>query len=828
MNFSRSLTYKQDIDLLLESGTKAGVKCRSMDDHKLQTIIDNILDTFISSNDYFTRMLLDETHIGCYEDKIHKHLLAVEQIRSFDINFLGKKMTASHTECVINYDPIGLIFGASSREDPSLSILYMIYMAVRTRNPLFLSFHPSASQSSAEIARILRDAAVSSGLPEYAIQWSPGSLENRLKEVVNHPDVKILLATGSEKFCSKLKSFRKPCYVLTAQWIPAVISHSANPELAVTRIISSKSADHGMNYNSIQAIFAEESIYDPILSLLKKYKVHFLDKEETIKITSVLMDMSINAQNRKSIGLSAWQLAQAAKIRVPEECPALCLSPDGIGPEFPLSMTKLMPVLSVFKTKNLKHSMNLCQKGIQVFPGTRSCSFFSNDIQEIQDFSSKMTFSHILINESPSPINDEFLSYIKHLIHLKYICNKQEHTRIFKIPDKIYFNNGSLKELSHLKNIQRILIITDQNCDMLIEVLKRNQNYIQYDIFYIHEKLCTNDRIERGTEKILATHPDVIIAFGNQYTIDIAKGILLCSCFPEKNFDELSIKFMNIHQFSKKISLAPDKPFFIAIPTFIDSGTEATPFLSTVHQATGIHYPIMNYDLTPDMIIADSNIQKHLTCGNLSNQWIHLFVQAAEAYMSILSSDFTDALALQAMRLCYKKTHIQNASLLAGMAYGNALAGLTRAFSETISETFSIEMSICDAIIFPSILMYNGILIPSRLSESYPDDHYKIDEKLWIVCHYLDLIVYSDKKPDQSGSILSASILSKAFSDMRKAFSLPECFRDYGINAKEYESKKEVVCQKVFAHSCTSANPRCPSIRDLQMLYESFYVSSLK
>ena len=823
MNLTGVMTYGRDSFSLPETLDKTAETLGYLESGRVDAVIEQMLRAFTDSNDRLTKMCVDETHTGRYEDKARKHILAVRSIRNDAHPFHDPIVTFGHFACGARREPIGMILGLTCADDPALSILYMIYMAVRTRSPLFLSFHPKALQTSIEIARVLKEAAVSSGLPADMISWAPISLENRLKELIRHKAIRTILASGSPRFCARMKESQKPCRIFASQWVPAIVSKTADPELAATKILSSRAGDYGLDHNGIQAVFAENGVYDSLVAFMEKHNARFLNKEESQKILPILNDMAAGVPNKKATGLPPFRLAQAAKIQVSSDCPVLCVTPENIGPEYPLSIPRRMPILAVYRTKDLDHGLELCQKGLSDFPGSACCSLFSCHRAESEYVSSKLTIGHLFVNDTPPEVDSHFLSYTSDLVRLKYISSRPEYTRVFKIPDKIFFNKGSIHELSSFENVQKVLVVTDQDADLILRGWKQEQNTLRYDIFHIDGSICANDRIERGREKMAALRPDMVIAFGNQYTIDIAKGILLKWCFPDKDFDDLSVKYMDVQSFSQKTALSCDKPIFVAIPTFIDSGTETTSFFRSTDQATGIHYPVMGYDLTPDILISDPDIQDKLTCPDLSYQWIHLFVQASEAYMSLLASDFSDAFALQAMRLSFNRSHIQNASLLAGMAFGNAFAGLTRAFGETISESFSIDKSLCDAVIFPFILMYNGVLVPSRISPDYPEDHYNINEKLIRACRCLGLDIPEEKNAKRDRSPLAASILRDAFVNLRSRLAIPGSFREYGLNSREYGAKKAEICQKVFSHGCARSNPRSPSLDELGALYDSFY-----
>lgn len=848
------------VDSLVKNAEKALDEYMTLDQETIDKIVKAMALAGLDKHMYLAKMAIEETGRGIYEDKITKNLFSTEYIyHSIKYEKTAGIIEENEEEDYMEVaEPVGVIAGVTPVTNPTSTTLFKSIISTKTRNPIIFAFHPSAQKCSAEAARIVRDAAINAGAPINCIQWVEHPSIEATQYLMNHPNVSLILATGGAGMVRSAYSTGKPALGVGPGNVPCFIEKTANIERSATDLILSKSFDNGMICASEQAAIIEAPVYKKFTDFMKAHNCYFATKDEIKKLEPVIINLEKMSVNPKIVGMSPYKIAELAGISIPKETKVLCCEIDGVGEGYPLSREKLSPVLAILKAKDVEEGINLAEAMVDLGGLGHSSVIHSNDNEVIQAFSNRLKTGRIIVN-SPSThgaIGDIYNtnmpsltlgcgSYGKNsttsnvtavnLINKKRVAKRRVNMQWFKIPEKIYFEAGSVQYLSKMPNISRAFIVTDPSMvklgyvDKVLYHLRKRTDYVHCEIFSDVEPDPSLETIQRGVDSMNNFKPDVVIALGGGSAMDAAKGMWLFYEHPEADFTGMALKFMDIRKRVYKFPTMGKKSRMVAIPTTSGTGSEVTSFAVITDKSKNIKYPLADYELTPDVAIVDPDFVMTVPPSITADTGLDVLTHAIEAYVSILASDYTDALAMKAIELVFEylpkaykngsdavaREKMHNASCIAGMAFTNAFLGINHSMAHKLGGEFHIPHGRANAILLPFVIEYNGQSTPTKFVSWPKYEKFIAPEKYAYIAKHLGL---PSSTPEEGVKSL-ANAVRKLINELR----VPSTIKDCGIEESVFLQKVDYLADRAFEDQCTTANPRLPLVSELTELYKKAY-----
>ncbi len=803
------------------------------------------------------KMAVEETGMGIVEDKVIKNHFASEYIYnkyknektcgelSYDASF-GLRRVA---------EPIGILAGIVPTTNPTSTAIFKSLITLKTRNGIIFSPHPRAKRSTAEAARIVLEAAVAAGAPDGIIACIAEPTVEMSNYVMRHPDISLILATGGPGMVKAAYSSGKPALGVGAGNTPAVIDETAEIRMAVSSILMSKTFDNGVICASEQSVVVVEAVYDAVKAEFKARGAHLLTPAQKDKVgATILKDGRLNAE---IVGQSAAKIAAMAGVKVPDDIKVLIGETEKIGIDEPFAYEKLSPVLALYRAKDFADAVAKAAALVEFGGIGHTSALYTNlrNADRAKAFGAAMKTGRVLVNmpSSQGAIGDIYnfklepsltlgcgswggnsISEnvgVKHLMNIKNIAERRENMLWFRIPPKVYIKYGCLAlALRELSDRKRAVIITDRPlydlgyADRVTQVLEEMK--LEYEVFYEVKPDPDLTTIRKGLNLCHVFKPDVIIALGGGSPMDAAKMMWLMYENPDAKFEEMAMRFMDIE---KRICVFPEhgrKVQFVAIPTTSGTGSEVTPFAVVTDDATGKKYPIADYSLTPDMAIIDPELVMHMPKRLTAHGGIDALTHALEAMVSVLSTEFTNSMALEAIRLLFKYlpdsyTHgaqdmkarekIHYAATLAGMSFANAFLGICHSMAHKLGARFELPHGLANALLIVEVIRYNATDNPLKQT-AFPQYTYPTAKSRYArVADYLQLGgATEDEKVER---LVAAIELLKAKLD------IPKSIRDAGVPEASFLDALDTLSEDAFDDQCTGANPRYPLISEIKALY---------
>ncbi len=849
------------IDDLISKAKEASKEYMKLDQDQIDNIVKQMSMAGLEHHMELAKMAVEETGRGIYEDKITKNMFATEYIYhsiKYDktVGIINENEEEGYEEIA---EPIGIIAGITPVTNPTSTTMFKSIIAAKTRNVIIFGFHPSAQKCSVEAAKTLRDAAIKAGAPENCILWIEEPSVTATTLLMNHPGINLILATGGSGMVKSAYSCGKPALGVGPGNVPCYIDKSAKLKTSVNDLVLSKSFDNGMICASEQSVIVDEEIKEEFENLMKKAGCYFLSEEETNRLRDTMfIKEKDGALNSAIVGQSPYKIAGEAGIEVPKETKVLVLKENGVGIEYPFSKEKLSPVLAYYIVKNSDEGISLAEKLIEFGGMGHSAVIHSENRETIQKFAETVKVGRIIVN-SPSThgaIGDIYNTNMPsltlgcgtfggnsttanvssvNLINVKRVAKRRVNMQWFKVPEKIYFEAGSIQYLEKMPDISRAFIVTDPSMvelgyvDKILYYLRKRKEYVHSEIFSDVESDPSFDTIHRGVKLMQEFKPDVVIALGGGSPIDAAKGMWLFYEHPEADPEGMKLKFMDIRKRTYKFPKLGIKSKMVAIPTTSGTGSEVTSFAVITDKNQNKKYPLADYELTPDVAIVDPDLVMSLPKTITADTGMDVLTHAIESYVSNMASDYTDGLAEKAVELVFKnireaynngsnkeaREKMHNASTIAGMAFTNAFLGINHSLAHKIGAEFHLPHGRINAILLPYVIRYNS-QIPTKFV-SFPKYEYFIaDQKYADLSRRMNFPAYTNEEGVNS--------LIEEIKKLNNDLNIPKSFKEAGIDEQEFLAKVDILADRAFEDQCTTANPRLPLVSELkQILLDSYY-----
>ncbi|EGO6109670.1 bifunctional acetaldehyde-CoA/alcohol dehydrogenase [Enterococcus faecalis] len=844
-----------------ELATKANVALKAMEDftqEQVDHIVHQMAMAALDQHMTLAKMAVEETGRGIYEDKAIKNMYASE--------YIWNNIKHDKTVGVINKDeqtglmeiaePVGVVCGVTPTTNPTSTTIFKSLIALKTRNPIVFAFHPSAQKCSAEAARIVRDAAIAAGAPENCIQWIEQPSIDATSALMNHPGIAIVLATGGAGMVKSAYSTGKPALGVGPGNVPAYIEKTAKVKRAVNDLIVSKSFDNGMICASEQAVIVDKEIYASVKAEFEAHNVYFVKPNELQKLEDAVMNEGKYAVNPAIVGNSAEKIAELAGISVPKGTKILVAELEGAGPEYPLSREKLSPVLAMMKSNNAEHAFELCEAMLNL-GGLGHTAVIHTEDEELQvAFGLRMKACRILVN-TPSAeggignIYNEMIpsltlgcgSYGKNsvsknvsainLINIKTVAKRRNNMQWFKLPPKIFFEKNSLQYLQKMENVERVMLVCDPGmvqfgyADIVRKELQKRKNDVKIEVFSDVEPNPSTNTVYAGTKMMVDFQPDTVIALGGGSAMDAAKGMWMFYEHPDTEFFGAKQKFLDIRKRTYKIA-KPEKTQFVCIPTTSGTGSEVTPFAVITDSETHVKYPLADYALTPDVAIVDPQFVMSVPASVTADTGMDVLTHAIESYVSVMASDYTRGLSLQAIKLVFdhlensvkrpdmeSREKMHNASTMAGMAFANAFLGICHSIAHKIGGEYGIPHGRTNAILLPHIIRYNA-KDPSKHAMFPKYDYFRADTD------YADIAKFLGLKGNTTAELVEA--LATAVADLGKSVGIDMNLKAQGVSQETLDTTVDRMAELAYEDQCTTANPKEPLISELKQIILDAYV----
>ena len=809
------------------------------------------------------KMAVAETGMGIVEDKVIKNNYAAEHI----YNAYRRTKTCGVIEEDKAYgmkkiaEPIGVIAAVIPTTNPTSTAIFKTLLALKTRNAIIISPHPRAKASTAAAAKIVLDAAVEAGAPEGIINWIDVPSLDMTSLLMKEAD--IILATGGPGMVKAAYSSGKPALGVGAGNTPAIIDDTADIVLAVSSIIHSKTFDNGMICASEQSVIVLDGIYDAVKAEFAARGCFFLSPEETEKVRKTII---INgALNAKIVGQSAAKIAELAGVKVPAGTKILIGEVESVELSEEFAHEKLSPVLAMYRAKDIGDAFDKAEHLIADGGYGHTSSIYLNagtEQAKLNEFAARMKTCRILVNtpSSQGGIGDLYNFKlppsmtlgcgswggnsvsenvgVKHLLNIKTVAERRENMLWFRTPEKVYIKKGCLPvALDELKNVmgkKRAFIVTDaflyRNGYTKPITDKLDEMGIIHTTFFDVAPDPTLACAVAGAKQMTDFAPDCIIALGGGSAMDAGKIMWVLYEHPEADFMDMAMRFIDIRKRVYTFPKMGEKAYFIAVPTSAGTGSEVTPFAVITDEKTGVKYPLADYELLPNMAIVDTDFHMSAPRGLTAASGIDAVTHALEAYASVMATDYTDGLALRALKVIFEylpraydngqvdveaREKMANAATMAGMAFANAFLGVCHSMAHKLGAFHHLPHGIANALMIEEVLRFNASEAPVKMGTFSQYDHPHTLARYAEVADYLGLGGKSDIEKHKN--------LIKAVNTLKERVGIKKTIRDYNIDEADFLARLDDMTEQAFDDQCTGANPRYPLMSEIKQMYLNAY-----
>ena len=808
------------------------------------------------------KLAVEETGMGVVEDKVIKNHYAAEYI----YNAYRDTKTCGVIEEDAAYgikkiaEPIGLVAAVIPTTNPTSTAIFKTLICLKTRNAIIISPHPRAKASTIAAAKVVYEAAVAAGAPENIISWIDVPSLELTNEVMRESDT--ILATGGPGMVKAAYSSGKPALGVGAGNTPVIMDETADIKMAVNSIIHSKTFDNGMICASEQSVTVVGDIYDAVRKEFEYRGCYFLKGDEIDKVRhTILINGALNA---KIVGQSAYTIAQMAGVNVPEKTKILIGEVESVDISEEFAHEKLSPVLAMYRAKDFDEALTKAERLVEDGGYGHTAALYIHPAQKekIMKHAEAMKACRILIN-TPSAhggIGDLYnfkltpsLTLgcgswggnsvsenvgVKHLLNIKTVAERRENMLWFRAPQKVYLKKGcmpvALDELGKVMGKKRCFIVTDsflyKNGYVKPIEDKLDEMGIQHTCFYEVAPDPNLSCAEAGAHAMRAFEPDCIIALGGGSAMDAGKIMWVMYEHPEVNFLDLAMRFMDIRKRVYTFPKMGEKAYFVAIPTSSGTGSEVTPFAVITDDRDGTKYPLADYELLPNMAIIDADNMMTQPKGLTSASGIDALTHALEAYASIMATDYTDGLALKAMKSIfeylpsayengandpYAREKMADASCMAGMAFANAFLGVCHSMAHKLGAYHHLPHGVANALMISYVLRFNAEEVPVKMG-TFSQYQYPHTLARYAECaHFCGVCGKDDKE--------TLELFIQKIEELKERVGIKKSIKDYGVDEKYFLETLDRMVEDAFDDQCTGANPRYPLMSEIKEMYLKAY-----
>lgn len=804
------------------------------------------------------RMACEETGMGIVEDKVIKNHFASEYI----YNQYKDEKTCGIIERDQAFgiakvaEPIGVIAAVVPTTNPTSTAIFKALLTLKTRNGLIFSPHPRAKNCTIEAARIVYEAAVRAGAPENIIAWIDEPSVELSQAVMRETDM--TLATGGPGMVKAAYSSGKPAIGVGAGNTPAIIDETAHLKMAVNSILLSKSFDNGVICASEQSVIVVDKVYDEVRREFAARGAYILKGEETDAVRKIIL--TNGRLNAEIVGQSAARIAAMAGLQIPADAKVIIGEVTSVELDEPFAHEKLSPVLAMYRAGDFDQALEMAETLVEHGGFGHTSVLYTDQTrsqERISRFSAMMKTGRVIVNmpSSQGAIGDIYnfklapsLTLgcgswggnsisdnvgVKHLLNIKSVAERRENMLWFRVPEKTYFKYGCLgvamRELKDLKK-KRAFIVTDKFLfhkgfvDRVTHVL--DEIGIEHKVFIDVEPDPTLAVARKGAAEMMSFEPDTIIALGGGSPMDAAKIMWVMYEHPEVRFEDLAMRFMDIRKRVYHFPVMGSRAMMVAIPTSAGTGSEVTPFAVITDENTGVKYPLADYELTPDMAVVDAELMMDMPPGLTAASGIDALVHAIEAYVSVLASEYTNGMALEAIRLVFKylplayregptnvkaREKMAHASTIAGMAFANAFLGVCHSMAHKLGATHHLPHGLANGLLISESIRFNAVDNP-RKQAAFPQ--YKYPNARWRYSRIADYLQLGGTTDEEKVELLIAAI-EKLKAEVR----IPASIREAGVSKLNFHASLDEMSEQAFDDQCTGANPRYPLISEIRQMY---------
>ena len=809
------------------------------------------------------KLAVAETGMGVVEDKVIKNHYAAEYIYNAyrDTKTCGVIEEDKAFGMKKIAEPIGVVAAVIPTTNPTSTAIFKTLISLKTRNGIIISPHPRAKKATIAAAKVVLDAAVAAGAPEGIIRWIDVPTLEMTNLLMKEAD--IILATGGPGMVKAAYSSGKPALGVGAGNVPAIIDDTADVVLAVNSVIHSKTFDNGMICASEQSVIVLDGVYDAVRQEFADRGCYFLSPEETEKVRKTIL---INgALNAKIVGQKAHTIAQMAGVDVPESTKILIGEVESVELSEEFAHEKLSPVLAMYRARDIQDAFAKAEHLIADGGYGHTASIYLNALTQqakLDEFASRMKTCRILVNtpSSQGGIGDLYnfklapsLTLgcgswggnsvsenvgVKHLLNIKTVAERRENMLWFRAPEKVYLKKVclpvALQELKTVMGKKRAFVVTDsflyQNGYSKPITDKLDEMGIQHATFFDVAPDPTLACAKEGAKQMAAFKPDCIIALGGGSAMDAAKIMWVMYEHPEVDFMDMAMRFMDIRKRVYTFPKMGEKAYFIAIPTSAGTGSEVTPFAVITDEQTGVKYPLADYELLPKMAIIDADFHMTAPKGLTAASGIDAVTHALEAYASMMATDYTDGLALKALKVIFEylpraydngphdpeaREKMANAATMAGMAFANAFLGVCHSMAHKLGAFHHLPHGVANALMIEEVLRFNAAEVPAKMGTFPQYDHPHTLARYAQVADYLGLGGKTDEEKLEN--------LIAAVNALKARVGIKETIRDYNIDEQNFLDRLDEMTEQAFDDQCTGANPRYPLMSEIKQMYLNAY-----
>ncbi|KRM71537.1 bifunctional acetaldehyde-CoA/alcohol dehydrogenase [Lacticaseibacillus brantae] len=852
----KSVDVDQMIDELVTNAHRALDEMRHFDQAKIDHIVHQMAIAGLDQHMELAKLAVEETGRGVYEDKAIKNMFATEEIWHSikDNKTVGIISEDKERQIVQIAEPIGVIAGVTPVTNPTSTTMFKAEISIKTRNPIIFAFHPSAQKSSAKALEVIRTAAEAAGLPKGALQYIEVPSMDATKALMTHPGIATILATGGPGMVKSAYSSGKPALGVGAGNAPAYIEATANIKQAVNDLILSKSFDNGMICASEQAVIVDDSIYKEVRAEFAAQGAYLVKPKEIKQLESTVINLEKGAVNPKVVGQSANTIAEWAGLAVPADTPILVAEIKDVGADYPLSREKLSPVLAMIKASGHDDAFKKAEAMLDLGGLGHTAVIHTKDDELALKYADTMQAGRILVN-TPSALGgigdlyNEMIpsltlgcgSYggnsISHnvgtvdLLNIKTVAKRRNNMQWMKLPPKIYFEKNSVRYLEKMEGLKRVFIVGDRGMEKLgyiktvEDVLANRSEPVQVQTFVDVEPDPSTDTVYKGAQMMEDFQPDTIIAIGGGSVMDAAKGMWLFYDAKDADFFGAKQKFLDIRKRTYKFPKLTNSQL-VCIPTTSGTGSEVTPFAVITDSKTHIKYPLADYALTPDVALVDSQFIESVPPVVVADTGLDVLAHATESYVSVMATDYTRGLSLQAIKLVFDnleasykgdleaKARMHDASTIAGMAFANALLGINHSIAHKLGQEFHLPHGRCIAITMPHVIRFNASQ-PKKRAIWAKYNYFRADEDYATIARYLGL------KGNTTAELVEAYV--QAIIDLAQRVGIKMSLKEQGISKSQCDQTVDQLAELAYTDNCTVTNPQEPLIRDLKNIILAEY-----